>query len=186
MIEVCTAVPPNKAMHLSALHAAGDRQVWGDSMVATRGVLSTSGRQQHEHWEARVMDHTESLIKAFIRPERAERYLALLRKRDGRGKLRAQLAHLRDLDPRFTRSLEGAAATPERIERLLQAAGAPAICYAFSEDDELDGRELELHTALNEVVGRGMGTFLSCIPGRLAYFEGEGPKERYLLSRSAV
>ena len=24
--EVCTAVPPNKAMHLTALHAAGDRQ----------------------------------------------------------------------------------------------------------------------------------------------------------------
>jgi len=132
------------------------------------------------------MDHTESLIKAFISPERAERYLGLLRKRDGRRKLRAQLAHCRDLDPRFARSLEGADSTVEGIERLLRRAGAPPTCYALSENGELDGRELELHDALDEVVGRGMGTFLSCLPGRLAYFEGEGLRERYLLSRAAV
>jgi len=29
------------------------------------------------------------------------------------------------------------------------------------------------------VVGGGMGTFLSCVPGRLAYFEGEESFDRY-------
>jgi len=29
----------------------------------------------------------------------------------------------------------------------------------------------------------GNGTLLSCIPGRLGYFEGEDPGERYVLAR---
>jgi len=37
--------------------------------------------------------------------------------------------------------------------------------------------------ALGEVVGRQMGTFLSCIPGRLAYFEGEDMGFRWVLER---
>jgi hypothetical protein len=32
---------------------------------------------------------------------------------------------------------------------------------------------LELRAALEHVNGRGIGTILSCIPGNLAYFEGE-------------
>jgi len=33
------------------------------------------------------------------------------------------------------------------------------------------------------VVGWHDGTFISCIPGKLAYFEGEGLNERYILER---
>jgi hypothetical protein len=36
-------------------------------------------------------------------------------------------------------------------------------------------------SALKEVVGYGMGTLISCIPGRLAYFESED--ERYILQK---
>jgi hypothetical protein len=46
--------------------------------------------------------------------------------------------------------------------------GAPETCYAVSENSELDGKQLFLAAkALKEVVGYGMGTFLSCIPGGL-------------------
>jgi hypothetical protein len=132
------------------------------------------------------MDHTEAVINAFIKPERAPRYLGLLSKRDGRAKLRAKLAHLADLDPRFARLVSGTDATPEALERLLKAEGAPSVCYCLSQNSELDNQELSLGDALKEVVGYGMGTFLSCLPGRLGYFEGEGPRERYVLRRAAV
>jgi hypothetical protein len=36
--------------------------------------------------------------------------------------------------------------------------------------------------ALKETVGYGIGTVLSCVPGKLAYFEGE-LRERFLLVR---
>jgi hypothetical protein len=43
----------------------------------------------------------------------------------------------------------------------------------------------ELHEVLEAVVGRFQGTFVSCIPGRLAYFEGERENDRYILERPA-
>ncbi len=56
--------------------------------------------------------------------------------------------------------------------------GAPTNCYVMSE--RIDGIEMELLAALEEVVGNGNGAILSCIPGRLGYFEGEW-RERYIL-----
>ena len=132
------------------------------------------------------MDHTESIISAFFKPERAARYMALLSTRGGRSKLRAKLAHLTDLDPRYTHPVAGADATPAGLERLLKAEGAPDLCYCLSENPELDDRDLSLGDALSQVVGYGMGTIVSCLPARLAYFEGEGSRERYVLKRAAV
>jgi hypothetical protein len=67
------------------------------------------------------------------------------------------------------------------IEQLLKSKGAGKTCWATSENAELDGKELEVHAALESVVGRGMGTILSFIPGKLAYYEGED--EMLLLAR---
>jgi hypothetical protein len=40
---------------------------------------------------------------------------------------------------------------------------------------------MPLADALRKIVGNGMGTFLSCVPGRLAYFEDEDG--RWILER---
>ena len=53
----------------------------------------------------------------------------------------------------------------------------------MSSGEELDGRELDLAEALREVIGKGFGTLISCLPGRLAYFEGEAPTHRYICPR---
>ena len=46
-----------------------------------------------------------------------------------------------------------------------------------------DEEDLELLAALRKVVGYGIGTVLSCIPGKLAYFEAE-LRDRFLLVRT--
>ena len=130
-----------------------------------------------------TLHHTSALIRAFVSPERQERYLALLKSARGRAKLRERLAHTRDLDPRFAHAIPSGAHTPGEIARLLLTRGAPAVCVLFAEDPSLDGIELPLEEALSAVVGRGMGTFISCLPGRLAYFEGEERGNRYILER---
>ena len=56
---------------------------------------------------------------------------------------------------------------------ILRGLGAPDTCYLISEDTKFDGKEMELLAALKQIVGYGMGTVISCIPGRLGYFEGE-------------
>ncbi|MFY9729867.1 MAG: hypothetical protein WAK24_04620, partial [Candidatus Acidiferrales bacterium] len=58
----------------------------------------------------------------------------------------------------------------------------PENCWAISESPEMDGQLIPLLDALDEIVGRGIGTFLSCIPGVLGYFEDES--NRFILYRS--
>ena len=138
------------------------------------------------HNESRMteMEHSSALIRAFIVPERRARLLGLLKSPRGREKLRRSLAHLRDLDPRFCHLVPAAEQTPVAIVALLRAKGAPAECVLLAEDASLDGRRLGLKDALAAVIGRGMGAIVSCLPGRLAYYEAEDRGERYLLERA--
>jgi hypothetical protein len=53
--------------------------------------------------------------------------------------------------------------------------------WVISELSKIDAQELGLEDALGEVWGRGVGSVLSCIPGRLGYFEDED--KRRLLER---
>lgn len=46
------------------------------------------------------------------------------------------------------------------VLKILKAKGAPDTCYALSETDELDGRQIVLQDALQAVIGYGMGTSL--------------------------
>jgi hypothetical protein len=78
------------------------------------------------------MKHEEALIRAFITPDKRQRYLDRLRSAKTRKKFMNKHFH---------------------------------------------------HMSDKDVVGHNDGTFISCIPGRLAYFEGEGLNERYVLQR---
>ena len=127
------------------------------------------------------MDVEKSLAEAFILPQRRGRYLSLLERRGGRDKWRRQLAHFSHWDPRFLRPIETGNAAA--IWKRLQDAGAPQTCYVFSEWDELDAKEMNTGEAVAACVGYGMGTVISCIPGRLAFYEAEGPGERFILQR---
>lgn len=129
-------------------------------------------------------EHTVALIRAFVAPQRQDRYLGLLGSERGREKVRRSLAHFDALDARFARRLSGAEQTPDGVARLLRDRGAPASCVLLAEDAALDGQTMSLDHALKAVVGRGMGAFVSCIAGRLGYFEGEAQNERYLLERA--
>ena len=63
----------------------------------------------------------------------------------------------------------------------LKALGASRSCYLVSENPDWDGARVDLDDALDTVVGRGYGTLISCVPGRVAYYEGEDPGDRWVL-----
>jgi hypothetical protein len=126
-------------------------------------------------------EHERQLIRAFILPERQDRYLELLAKPKRRADITDTLAHFKHLDMRYAVQIPGSQRRASGILELLKSKGAPETCYALSEDSELDGKEVSLKDALASIVGCGMGTFLSCIPGKLAYFEDED--ERWILER---
>jgi hypothetical protein len=66
---------------------------------------------------------------------------------------------------------------------MLRKRGAPASCYVLSAHSDLDARDMILDEAMEGIVGKGHGAFVSCIPGRLGFYEYEDINSSYLLSR---
>jgi len=131
------------------------------------------------------MDHREEeLFRAFAVSTKRHRYVELLHTKRGRDKVRIALDHFNDLDPRFCKQVPTSEQTPVGILKVLKSLGAPTQCYLFSSACNLDGHEMDLQDALLEVIGGGMGTFVSCVTGKLAYFEGEEPNRRFICHRS--
>lgn len=125
--------------------------------------------------------HEALLLRAFLLLQRQERYLELLSKPHRRKDVTDQLAHFKHIDMRWVFALPKNAHDAARILLLLKAKGAPDTCYAISEEEDLDGKEVSLAEAWKTIFGRGIGTFLSCLPGRLAYVEDE--EDRWILER---
>ena len=128
--------------------------------------------------------HEMALVNAFIIKQKRGRILEMLASQKGRQKLVWALPHFKGLDPRFAQSINPGLQTPRDILNILNARGAAQSCHVISENHALDAREMLLSEALEEVVGKGYGALLSCIPGKLGYYEGEDPGRRFLLERS--
>ena len=131
-------------------------------------------------------DHEAAFIRAFLTPTKHERIVELLSKPKRRRTFLRTLAHFGDLDPRFCVQIPSTEQSASGIASLLRKRGAPAECYLISEDLALDGKSMPLPDALQKIVASGMGTLVSCIPGRLGYYEGEARGDRCLLERGAA
>jgi len=133
-------------------------------------------------YSTNVNPHESAFVESFIVKLRRERASALLASSKNRHKLTSKFDHhgrdyiipecIRPIEPRFQHS--------PNIAEILRAMGAPETCHVIG--GECDGEDMDLLTALKQIVGYGTGTVLSCIPGKLAYFEGE-IRERFLLVR---
>ena len=119
------------------------------------------------------LKHEEALVKAFIPAHRQERFLEIIAKPKKRAKLLTELSHFKALNPKFMIAIPSNQQNPSDLVKLLRAKGAGTKCYVMSENRDLDGQEVDLETALKETVGAQMGTLISCVPGRLGYFEDE-------------
>ena len=129
------------------------------------------------------MNDEATLISTFVNPLKRKHLIEILANPKRRHRATGTLAHFDDLDPSAVVPIESAANTPAAIEDLLRSRGAGDRCHVISENRAIDGKTLSLTVALEKVVGQGMGTLLSCVPGELAYYEGEGPSGRCILAR---
>jgi hypothetical protein len=129
-------------------------------------------------------EHEQALVNAFIIAKKEQRWLDLLANPKRRKDILRTLSHLNDLDERFLLRVPAPQSTSV-ILQMLQDRGAPEQCYVVSDSMSLDARTLPLREALELIVAREPGTLVSCIPGRLGYFEGEDRGRRLLLERGA-
>ena len=134
----------------------------------------------------KLSPHEEGFVETFVSRDRRDRVRGQLRNHKRRRKYLDRLNHTPDLDDRFLYKVPPPQQHVSEILALLRKRGAPESCFAISGPDGLDRTELPLEEALSAVVGRGIGTVLSCLPGRLAYYEGEDAGERYILEKAAA
>lgn len=126
----------------------------------------------------------ELFIKNFIVKEKRERYLSMFDSKKGRKKLIADFYHLNDLEEKYAKEVPPNEQTAERIYEILKAKGSPEKCYIISTNNDFDGKELSLIEVLEEIVGDcNHGTFISCIAGKLGYYEGESAGVRFILEK---
>ncbi len=126
--------------------------------------------------------HNEiSLIAAFVTRSKRDRYREFVSDPRSRHKFTHKLAHFADFDPKYRLPLPSKSLSVDNVARELRKRHSPNFVFAISEDPALDQKELPLVEALQQIVGRGMGTVLSCIPGHLAFVETED--ERFILER---
>ena len=127
------------------------------------------------------MNNEQALIAAFVKRSKRDRYREILSNPRLRHKFTDRLAHFADFDPRYRLPIPSNKLFVNNIAAELRRRHCPNIIFVVSEDPRLDQKEVPLIEALKEVVGLGMGTVLSCIPGRLAFVETED--ERFILER---
>ena len=125
----------------------------------------------------------EHLLARFFTASKHDRYVEMISTPKKRAKFLAELDHFKSLDPRFLVSIPPNKQDPAHIAKTLEQKGAPPRCWLTSSWKDLDGKQMPLLEALQKILGSGMGTFLTCIPGKLAFFEGEEMRERYILER---
>ena len=126
--------------------------------------------------------HEQEFVRSFIQKERRERSSFLLSDPNRRREFTTKLAHFNWLDERFATSVPGSMAhTSAELVSLLKQNGADPIVWVISEDRSIDGRALALQEAMDSIWGRSVGSVLSCVPGKLAFYRGEEMKSELLL-----
>ena len=118
-------------------------------------------------------DHESGFLQFLVEPNRRRLKELLEMGEKRRNYLRSRLHHSVRLDPRYSQQLNGQDVSANALAPLLRKYGAPSDCYIFGSHEELDGRTMPLHDALDEVISIGAGTFISCVPGRLGFFQYE-------------
>jgi len=127
------------------------------------------------------VNNEQALIAAFVTRSKRDRYREFLSNPRLRHKFTTCSCISKISIPKYRVSIPSSKLFVNNITAELQKRHSPSIVFAISEDPALDQREIPLVDALEQIIGRGMGTVLSCIPGRLAFVETED--ELFILER---
>ncbi len=125
--------------------------------------------------------HEERFVNAFIRKNKRERWLFFFAKAKRRHKIIDSLYHCDDLIN--TRPIPSRHQYVKKICEILQDNGSPADCHIISTYEELDRKGMPLINALEAIAAGShmVPSIISCIPGKLAFYEGEDFKNSLLL-----
>jgi len=123
------------------------------------------------------------IVNTFLIRAKRERYVEFLSSKKGRTKFLEKLYHFADFDPTCLAELSGLSNSADGLVAELRSRGATGQCYVMSVSEELDGVTRPIEDVIREVFASVEGTIVCCVPGMLAYYEGEAPNNRFILHR---
>jgi hypothetical protein len=123
-----------------------------------------------------------SLLTNVLIQTKVERWTTFAASPKNRRKFLNALYHFTDFDPAVVVELPAQLDTATGIIGELRRRGAAESCSIVSVDPELDGATMPLADAIERVHAFAEGTVVICGTG-LAYYEGEAPKNRFILHR---
>jgi len=141
--------------------------------------MQTLKRSQEEKWPP-IM-HETLFISAFIIKEKKERYLNLLSSKKGRAKFRLKLPHLQDINKTYLHKIAPNEQNIAHILNQLRSYNSPPNCHIMAEHSKYDQKTMQIEDALQTLFASGISYIISCIPGKLLYYEGENINERYMI-----
>ncbi len=114
-------------------------------------------------------------LGSFALPRYAERLGVLLQpgKRTSRRKAVGALAHFSGWREECAHGVPSFLQQPAALEEYVTKEGARSTCYVLSEDPDIDDRRVPLRTALDKLLGSGMGSLLVLSPSPMALYLGE-------------
>jgi hypothetical protein len=117
-------------------------------------------------------------INRFFKKNKAKCYVDFILDPALRPKFISSLAHLKDLNLEKFQEVRH-----DEIDRILEVVGKAKLdtCYVISENKRIDGQFLDIHKAIEETIGYGMGTLLVFGSGaEVVYYEGEEMHDRWI------
>jgi hypothetical protein len=117
--------------------------------------------------------HEQGFVETFIPPGRRDRFLAALANPKSRAIFNRELHHPKSsfLLSEYIEQIVPSQHYTRFIAPKLRSMGATDQCWVFG--NYIDGQQMKLEEALDALIGIGSGTIISCIPGKLAFFENE-------------
>ena len=124
-------------------------------------------------WEKRF-------VEAYVERPVQERYLSMLKGRKHRRKLLDRLNHNPGFD--FSKARDLGNIDAARLAALLDSLRVEPTGLLMTDESELDGRELRVELAVQELVRTHWGAVLICPPKPIAIYREESPGPFYLFS----
>jgi hypothetical protein len=124
------------------------------------------------------LDIETKVIERFVVKTKRDRYLTFIKSDKTRDKFTKELAHFRDL--RQGQFEEVKSDERKIIKDRIKSLGNIKDCYLISESSKLDKKTLDIDSALNEIIGYGMGTLIVFGDAEIVFYEGEGPSDRWI------
>ena len=114
-----------------------------------------------------------AFVKAFIVPDKRDRYLQILASPNKRSKILGLLYHNLDTISARSTPIPNRDHDVDFIEKLLRRKGAGSMCYLISPERELDQQEMPLREAIDTLITQDSVAIACCLLGRLAYYKAE-------------